>query len=232
MTSPAPALSLAPQALLFDMDGVLADVSASYRQAVIETARAFGVTIDRGQVSAAKARGNANNDWELSTRLINQAGVEAAFEDVKATFERLYQGTGSEPGFYRRETLLTSTALLERLAARLPLGIVTGRPRADAQRFAEDHAIASYFRVMVCLEDAPPKPDPAPVRLLMKRLEVDNAWLIGDTPDDMQAAVQADVPALGLIAPGDDPQLHRVALERAGAAHVLSDLEELEGLLP
>ena len=38
------------------------------------------------------------------------------------------------------------------------------------------------------MEDAPPKPDPQPVRLALARLGVERAWLVGDTPDDMRAA--------------------------------------------
>ncbi|KUF82434.1 Leucine-rich repeat-containing protein 74 [Phytophthora nicotianae] len=38
------------QALLLDMDGVLAEVSQSYRQAIIDTARHFGVSLVRPSV--------------------------------------------------------------------------------------------------------------------------------------------------------------------------------------
>ncbi len=37
--------ALAPQALLFDLDGVLADVSRSFREAIVRTAAGYGVTI-------------------------------------------------------------------------------------------------------------------------------------------------------------------------------------------
>ena len=36
-----------PEALLFDLDGVLADVSTSYRTAIIQTAASYGVSITR-----------------------------------------------------------------------------------------------------------------------------------------------------------------------------------------
>ncbi len=38
------------------------------------------------------------------------------------------------------------------------------------------------------MEDATPKPDPAPVRLALERLGVATAWMLGDTPDDLAAA--------------------------------------------
>ena len=48
---------LAPEALLFDMDGVLADVSESYRLAILETAAAFGETF------TAAVREGAMDEW-------------------------------------------------------------------------------------------------------------------------------------------------------------------------
>jgi len=88
-----------PEAILFDMDGVLADVSESYRQAIILTgtcaallcctstlaitdanpcryhhdmmkAKHFGVEATYADVAKLKAAGDANNDWKLTHRLI------------------------------------------------------------------------------------------------------------------------------------------------------------------
>ena len=53
-------------ALLFDLDGVLADVEDSYRRCVIETVAAFGVSISRAELEVAVMEGEANNDWVLS----------------------------------------------------------------------------------------------------------------------------------------------------------------------
>lgn len=221
----------APEALLFDLDGVLADVSRSYRRAILETARAFGVEVTAVDVAAAKAAGDANNDWILTQRLLAARGVVRSLDEVTERFEQIYQGSESEPGLWRVERLLVERELLERLAARLPLGIVTGRPRRDALRFLEKAQIGSLFVGLVCMEDAPRKPDPAPVRLLLAQLDSHSGWLIGDTPDDMRAASAAGVLPLGVIAPGDDDEMTRSALLAAGAAHILGGALELERLL-
>jgi histidinol-phosphate aminotransferase len=217
--------TLAPEALLFDMDGVLADVSRSYREAIRRTAVSFGIDVTAAQIAEAKARGDANNDWVLTERLIAAHGVEAPFEAVKARFEALYQGDGDEPGLWQRESLLCDRALLERLAARLPLGIVTGRPRHDATRFLAQMSLSDLFGTVICMEDAPLKPDPAPVRAALEALGVQRAWLVGDTPDDVRAARAAGVLPLGYNA-------SVTALVGAGAARVLESLDDLETLLP
>ena len=217
---------LSPEALLFDMDGVLADIQQSQRAAIAATASSFGAPVTSAQVAAAIQSGDAANDWLVTQRLIEAAGCDASLDDVTTRYQSLYLS------LRERERLIPSSALLERLAASRPLAIVTGRPRAEAQWFLDRAGIASLFSTVVAMEDARPKPDPAPVRLALERLGVRRAWMIGDTPDDVRGARQAGVLPLGVVAPGDDPSLASAALRDAGVAHVLDRLSDLLELLP
>ena len=218
-----------PDALLFDMDGVLADVSRSYREAIARTCASFGVDAGRGTIEAAKAAGDANDDWALTHRVLVDAGVKATPAEVTARFEELYQGTDDEPGLRRHETMIPSRELLEKLAARCKLGIVTGRPRADAERFLRDHGARGLFGAVVCREDAPLKPDPAPVRLALDQLGARTAWMLGDTPDDLRAAAGAGVAPVGVVPPGGGETV-RTALEEAGAARIVQADTDFGGL--
>lgn len=227
--------ALRPQALLFDVDGVLADVSGSYRRAIVLTAESFGVGLTPRDIDAAKAEGNSNNDWVLTHRLLDRRGVRASLADVTARFESLYHGGDGTPGLSASERLIPGRALLERLAARLPLAIVTGRPRADCEYFLNRFGLRDLFSAVVCMEDAPLKPDPAPVRLALDQLGISKAWMIGDTPDDINAARLAGVIPIGIPPPhptGEPDGATHAALMRAGAARVLASLHELETLLP
>jgi HAD superfamily hydrolase (TIGR01548 family) len=133
------------QALLWDMDGVLAEVSLSYRSAIVETAKHFGAIVTLEDIERAKLAGNANNDWQLTQRLIAAAAIDGAavptLEQVTQVFEDLYQGVEGKPGLCLLETLLTPKGLLEELNRRVPKGmaIVTGRPRKDCIKFLEAH---------------------------------------------------------------------------------------------
>jgi HAD superfamily hydrolase (TIGR01548 family) len=223
---------LAPEAVLFDMDGVLADVSGSYRRAIIETAAAWEVKLTEGDVAAAKARGNANNDWKLTRQLLADRGVTVGLDEVTERFEALYQGSAETPGLRRFETPLIDRRALERMAAARPLGVVTGRPRADAERFLSEHGLGDCFSAVVCMEDAPPKPDPGGVRRALDELGVDTAWMVGDTPDDLRAAAAAGVLPVGVTAPGDEAVGSREALQQSGAAFVLENPSDIEKELP
>jgi HAD superfamily hydrolase (TIGR01548 family) len=217
----------APEALLFDMDGVLADVSRSYRVAILETVRAFGGVADPGAIARAKRAGDANDDWELSRKLLAEQGIAAGLADVVECFERVY----AERELHREESLRVDRERLRRWSRSRPMCVVTGRPRRDAERFLEQHSIGDCFRVVVAREDAPIKPDPAPVRLALTNLGVERAWMLGDTPDDIVAARASGVLALGVSAPGEHSVENIACLSKAGAARVWSEVPDLEELL-
>lgn len=221
-----------PEAILFDMDGVLADVTPSYRQSILRTAKFFGVTLEPSDITAFKEAGNANNDWLVTQALLAERGVEVPLEEVTRVFEEFYQGTDETPGLWEQEKLLIEREKLQTLAKSYPLAVVTGRPRADAVRFLEQYDLADCFRLMVCMEDAPAKPNPEPVELAMKKLGVSTAWMIGDTPDDIRAARGARVLPLGVVASGDDDEKTGLALVRSGAARILSNPSDIVELVP
>jgi histidinol-phosphate aminotransferase len=223
---------LRPDAILFDMDGVLADEGPSYREAILVTAQSFGVAVDRQDVREVKADGGANNDWDVTHRLVRKAGVVAEYEEVVDRFESAYQGTDGKPGLCEQEVALVDPRLLDRLAENYKLGIVTGRPRRDAERFLNRFGLERYFDCVVTADDAPAKPDPAPVELALSRLGVRSAWMIGDTPDDARAARAADVLPLGILPPDEQDAVSPSELVDAGCARVLDRLERIEELLP
>eukprot|EP01083_Nonionella_stella_P118788 354722_1 len=72
-TPPRVAVATTPPvtAVLLDMDGVLAEVSRSYRAAILATCREYGaVGVTHDVISEWKARGGCINDWKLNLDLI------------------------------------------------------------------------------------------------------------------------------------------------------------------
>ena len=206
---------LKPKALLFDMDGVLADVSQSYRTAIVLTAADFGVTVSDADIVAAKLRGNANDDWQLTRSLLAERGVACSLAEVTERFEAWYRELRD------RERLMLPKELLQAWSRRYRLAVVTGRPKEQAEYFLQHFGIRELFAVVVSRDDAPLKPDPAPVRLALQQLQEQAAWMFGDTVDDMAAARAAGVLPIGIGS----------TVPAKSAAVVLPNVADLEAML-
>ncbi len=211
--------------LLLDMDGVLAEVSKSYRASIIATCHAFGaMSITHDIISEWKARGGCNNDWVLSLDLIKSDpnGKEGVtIEEVTEMFEKFYQGDESTgtAGLCELETLIPSMATMEELKRRCgtKIAIVTGRPKKDCDKFLKLHKLDQMIDVSVCMEDGPPKPDPFPVTRALELLGVEpskEVIMVGDTPDDIRSALACGCRGVGVATPES-----AAASKREGKAH-------------
>ena len=119
--------------------------------------------------------------------------------------QELYQGTATVPGLCTLETVIPAMGVMEELQRRCPAGIavVTGRPRHDYDYFLKAHNLGHLFKLAVCMEDGPHKPDPWPVASAAEQLGVkpSECVMVGDTPDDIVAAVKAGAVGVGVLTP-------------------------------
>ncbi|KAA0153212.1 hypothetical protein FNF29_03400 [Cafeteria roenbergensis] len=259
----AGAASAGRQWLLLDMDGVLVDVSRSYRGAIVKTAERYGVRVTDADIDAAKAAGDANNDWVVTHRLIRaQTDSEESapsLADVTKLFEDLYNGpTGTaDPPLKTLERALVSGEQLRAMrAGSLGVALVTGRPIRDAvealDRYGWSYALTpgqsaalgrahaaapadAIFSAVVCMEDGPPKPSPAPLRCALARMAAARglpltgalgdglaamaaqAVMVGDTVDDVRAAVSCGAAAVGVLTPDKEGWAERAQAVKAAA---------------
>ena len=215
-----------PDGLLFDLDGVIADVRESYLRCIIETAADLGCVVSESDVETAKRRGRANNDWVLTRELLLEHGIRVDLDEVTRIFQNRYLESSGRPGARERERLLAPTEVLQSLTTRYPSAIVTGRPRDEAEWFLGRFDISQCFRSVVAMEDAPLKPAPAGVLLAMKRLGITRPWMLGDTPDDMTAATAAGVVPVGVTSIIENEETRRALID-SGARLVISNIKEI-----
>jgi histidinol-phosphate aminotransferase len=219
---------LPPEALLFDMDGVLVDVSASYRQAIVRTASHFlGANVPPAEVDRWKLQPGMNNDWDATTALLQSRKVVVPRSELISVFQKFYRGSDGRPGLDASERWLLPKPLLRDLAARYLLGIVTGRPFEEARLALQRAGTEKYFRVVIALEDmrSRPKPDPYGLHLALRRLGARRAVYFGDSPDDMTAARNADLTAVAVRPPGlRSPSVWKIRMKEAGASRFTADL--------
>src|SRR5579863_2594120 len=123
-------VSVESQMLVFDMDGVLVDVTESYRETVVETVAHFtGRAISSDSIQAYKNQGGWNNDWMLSQKICRDLGVELPYATVVEYFNYLFL----DQGMIHRERWLPRDGLLDRLGERFELAIFTGRTTEEAE---------------------------------------------------------------------------------------------------
>ena len=224
---------MAEALIVFDMDGVLVDVSESYRETIVRTVEHFaGVTVTRAQIQDYKNQGGFNDDWKLSHHIITQHGVAVEFQAVVDYFQGLFHGNGSG-GLILRERWMAGDGLFDRLAARFDLAIFTGRMRWEAEVTLNRFAPSLRFDPIVGMEEVTAhKPAPEGLLKIAAAAGARKMWYIGDTVDDARCALAATVPFIGIASP-DSPRRAELAslFQAENAVAVLDDINQLESVV-
>jgi HAD superfamily phosphatase len=215
------------------MDGVLVEVSQSYREAIRETVLHFtGDLVSHDLIQDFKNEGGWNNDWLLCHRFISDRGKKVDYPDVVDYFNHVFLGENGD-GLIRYEKWMPAPGLLESLAERLDLAIFTGRAKFESDVTLDRHARDIRFHPLItdeCVKN--PKPAPDGLRLIMQEHPEKTLWYLGDTVDDARSAQSAGVPFIGVSMP-HNPRHEEIAaiLMESGAFAVLSDINELPALV-
>ncbi len=220
------------KAIIFDMDGVLVDVSGSYRVTIKQTAEYFiNESIELEEIQQLKDKGGFNNDWDLTEQLIKNRNIDVKKQEVISQFQKKYLGYESSEGLIDNETWLISKEKLEQLYKYNLLAIATGRPKYEAHLSLEKHGLNELFDLVIALGDYPQeksKPHPYPIEMVLKGLDNPDAFYIGDTPDDMISANAAGIDAIGSLPPGqaDNETLKNILISK-GAKRLIKNVNEI-----
>jgi HAD superfamily phosphatase len=210
--------------IVFDMDGVLVDVTESYRETIAQTVEHFtGKPIGNERIQECKNQGGWNDDWELTHHLIGSTGANVPFAEVQAHFQRLFLGDGDN-GLIRRERWIAEPGALEQLSNAFRLAIFTGRPKDEVHLTLDRFAGGLSFDPIVAMHDVVKK-KPAPDGLL-QIVAADpgsKLYYVGDTVDDARSARAAKVPFIGVTAPDNPSYLDLVFLFQEQGAYAIVD---------
>ena len=219
--------------LVFDMDGVLVEVTESYREAIAQTVAHFtGARITNEEIQEYKNSGGWNDDWQLSHHLVNKAGVAAEFPDVKKYFQSIFLGENGD-GLIRYEQWMPRPGLLPELAEHCALAIFTGRAKFEADITLVRHAADIVFHPLVTDESVPnPKPAPDGLLAIQNAYPGKNIWYLGDTVDDARSALAAGVSFVGVSTP-HNPRHQEITdiLKQNGAFAVITNINDLAALV-
>ncbi len=202
-----------PAIIIFDIDGVVRDVSGSYRRALADTVEHFteqGYRPTADDIDLLKSEGVWNNDWEGSQELIyryfetleqSREQINIDYESIVAFFQSRYRGADPNnlTGYIRDEPLLLQPSYLNQLTeAGIRWGFFSGATRASAT-YVLQQRLGLQSPVLIAMEDAPGKPDPTGLFSTLELLEhdIDNGnnfpavIYVGDTVADMYTVEKA-----------------------------------------
>lgn len=178
--------------LIFDMDGIIVDVSRSYREAIRQTAGYFlKRNVLMSEVNAIKNKVGMNNDWDATYVLINRPTID--YESVKAYFQKIYLDD-----LINNEKLLIPKQKLKQLKNKYKkLGIATGRPKAEAEYVIKKNRLEKIFDCIIAMEDVKnSKPSSDSLLAVIKKLKLKQTVYIGDSPSDVIAAKKAQIQSI------------------------------------
>jgi len=221
--------------LVFDMDGVLVEVSESFRESIVQTVRHFsGQTISRDTIQDYKNAGGWNNDWLLSRQILLDLGHDIPYDTVVDRFTRIFLGENGTEGLINREVWFDTSGVLDRLQQRFQLAIFTGRSHMEADVTLKRHARRLTFQPIVCADDVThPKPHPEGLNAIKAANPGRPMWYLGDTVDDARSARAAGVPFIGVVARNHSRRDDVLALFRQEQAiAIIDEITDLESVLP
>jgi len=219
--------------IVFDVDGVLAEVSESYREGVVATVQHFtGKRITRELVQDYKNRGGYNNDWLLSQKISSDLGVDVPYQTVVEEFNKLFFGNNND-GLISRESWLPKPGLLERLSKSYELALFTGRLQYELDITLKRFAPQALFDPIICAEHVTEgKPSPEGLETILKRKPGRELFYVGDTVDDARSSRAAGVPFIGVVADShlSRPEILRL-FEEERAIAVIENVNQIEEVL-
>lgn len=160
-------------------------------------------------------------------------------------FERAYNQPAviaHSTGYAEHESRIIDEEILKNIGQKMPLGVVSNRPRREVERSLRANRLAGYFQVIVARDDieqahGQPVPNPWPLLEAARLLNPipKRSAFVGANLGDVQAAKAANktVPflAIGCLAGAPDKDEMQTAFEQQKATMILGHPNHLKELI-
>jgi HAD superfamily hydrolase (TIGR01509 family) len=204
------------RALLFDLDGTLAETDSLHLPTWVDVLRPHGIEVDEEFYKARiSGRSNSKVVEDLLPDLPAEDGQDLADAKESSFRERAHE----------LEPLPGLLDFMEAAKRRgLSLALVTNAPKENVEAVLLALALGQFFdEIVLSNEVGPVKPDPAPYRAALERLGItpEEALAFEDSTSGIASSVGAGIPTVG-IASTQEPE----TLEGAGAFMVAEDFAD------
>ena len=204
------------EAILFDLDGTLADTDSIHFAVWQDILVRFDLEIDR---TFYRQRISGRTNSKIIKDILPQLTLEDAWKlatEKEETYRRLANSLLPTPGLDRL-IKLTDEALIKR-------AVVTNAPEDNAIYMLKILRLVDTFATVIMAKDAPPgKPDPAPYKMALDRLGVksNKAIAFEDSAAGIRSAVGAGIYTVGITSSNLAEDLLN-----AGASMIIEDFND------
>ena len=203
-------------ALLFDLDGTLAETDSLHLPTWVEVLRPYGIEVDEGFYrERISGRSNSKILEDLLPDLSAEEGRELA-DAKEASFREHAHKLEPLPGLL--------DFMREGKSRNLSLALVTNAPEENVEAILLALELRGLFdEVVLSDEVGPVKPDPAPYKAALERLGFtpEDALAFEDSISGIASSVAACIPTVGIAS-----TQRTGTLEEAGAFMVARDFAD------
>ena len=213
------------RAVLFDLDGTLADTVPLIAQHISDTLNAHGIACTPRDVYPLIGRPIVDAMNELHEFASDGARMEAVIVEYRAALHEAVNAAGTDlvlPG--------VRAMLRELREAGFAVGVVTAKGGPQAEHLLTITELRDLVDVLVSTDDVDrgkPAPDSALLGLERLGAVAAETWYVGDAMSDMEMALAAGMRAMGITTGAAT----REELADAGAEVVVDTAAEVSGLI-
>ena len=216
------------QAVLFDLDGTLADTDDDYIHRAGELMRRLDFFFPQHDPTQFLRWSLmvSESPLNLLMGMPDRLGLDGPLAHLAAWAAEHGRLTTSA----RFVLMAEVDRLLAQLAGRYPLAVVTARGARDTHAFLDQFNLAPHFRAVASAQTAPhTKPYPDPVLWAARELgvPVENCLMVGDTTVDILAGKRAGAQTVGVLCGFGE----RRELEQIGADAIIEHTRHLGPIL-
>ena len=190
------------RALIFDLDGTLAETDSLHRPTWVDVLRPHGIEVDE-EFYRERISGRSNTEIvrDLLPNLSDEGGREI-FEAKEAAFRERTFELEPLPG------LLEILELGRGLG--LAISLVTNAPKENTEAILLALKLEDYFDAVVLSDEVGAvKPDPAPYRAALEKLGIEpgEALAFEDSTSGVASAAGAGIPTVGITSTQEPEKL-------------------------
>jgi beta-phosphoglucomutase len=180
------------KAVIFDFDGIIVDSERLHWTAFCKVLAPLGKTISWSEYVKTFIGFDDRDAFRHAVPNLGTGELQALITKKASVFQKLTQSDGAA-------ALPGSVALIKHLSGKIPIAICSGALREDILPILGKLGVEGAFNTIVTANDTHiSKPDPAPYKLAMKKLNVTSGLAIEDTPAGIASAKGAGLKVLAV----------------------------------